>query len=127
MDYESLIINFNAARDMPIAHHVSLFSSTHVFDEDKSVKWNREEVERQNKLLKENNLKSRMDRYQAINKATDNIIDYLTLLTRNNYSRDVIKKLFEYVYEKEYSDNHDIQQVVDICEELILIFLGDDS
>lgn len=119
-NYDKVVKKFKDAYDMPcsVGKHVS---ESFIFDEDKSVKWNREEVVRHNQQIRENNQRYREDRYNALKEAEAAIIDYLQA-EFSDVSISIIKEFYKYIYEREYYDNYDIEQVIDVCEEILEIF-----
>lgn len=67
-----------AANNMPSGNkykHDNTLPVDHVFDEDKSVKWNREEVEKHNKEVVRTSAKIEKEKQAAISVAQDNILE----------------------------------------------------
>ena len=118
--YEKVIKQFNDVyfNESP---RKKAYSLDHIFDEEKSVKWNREEVLRVNDEIKEHNIKIREQRFRALAEAHNNIIKYL----QNEYytlPRKKIENLYHHIYEEIFEDNHRIQDVIDEVEEILDIF-----
>lgn len=118
--YEKVIKQFNDVyfNESP---KKKAYSLDHIFDEEKSVKWNREEVLRVNDEIKEHNLKIREQRFKALAEAHNNIINYL----QNEYftlPRKKIENLYHHIYEEIFEDDYRIQDVIDEVEEILTIF-----
>ena len=123
--YEKVIKQFNDVyfNESP---KKKAYSLNHIFDEEKSVKWNREEVLRVNDEIKEHNIKIREQRFRALAEAHNNIIKYL----QNEYftiSRKKIENLYHLIYEEIFEDDYRIQDVIDEVEKVLEIFSEDDE
>ena len=121
--YEKIIKQFNDVyfNESP---RKKTYSLNHIFDEEKSVKWNREEVLRVNEEIKEHNSKIRELRFRALNEAENNILNYLA----NEYytiSRKKIAALYHHIYNEIFEDDYRIKDVIDEVEEILGIFSGD--
>jgi hypothetical protein len=125
INYYEVKAAFYMAQDMPSGSHHTYFGG-HIFDEDKSVKWNREEVERQNAIIRQQNKEEREARYNARIEAEKLIIDYLHQ-EWSSISKVKIAKLFRYIYDMHFEDNYQIERVIDICEEILEIFTQEDK
>lgn len=80
------------------------YNSNHVFDENKSVKWNREEVVRQNKII-ENSIKKY---HKDLNSGYANLISDLKIAIKSYFGDDTLNDdQIDYVinYTKEVSDS----------------------
>ena len=118
--YEKVIKQFNDVyfNESP---RKKAYSLNHIFDEEKSVKWNREEVLRVNDEIKEHNIKIREQRFRALAEAHNNIINYL----QNEYftiPRKKIENLYHLIYEEIFEDDYRIQDVIDEVEKVLDIF-----
>lgn len=118
--YEKVIKQFNDVyfNESP---KKKTYPLSHIFDEEKSVKWNREEVLRVNEEITEHNSKTREQRFKALNEAHNNIIKYL----QNEYftlPRKKIENLYHHIYEEIFRDNYRIKDVIDKVEEILDIF-----
>ena len=127
MNYDEVIEKYEKASNMPTRPTEKTYSENHIFDEDKSVKWNREEVARRNEEIKKERAVLQTNRYKALMEAEEAIVDYL----HKNYSlisKSKIEKLFESIYNDFYRDHFDykIQGVIDMCEEYLDIFSEED-
>lgn len=123
--YEKVIKQFNDVyfNESP---KKKAYSLNHIFDEEKSVKWNREEVLRVNDEIKEHNTRIREQRFRAITEAHKNIINYL----QNEYftiPRKKIEKLYHHIYGEIFEDAYKIKYVIDEVEEILDIFSEDDK
>ena len=125
INYYEVTYAFYDAQNMP-TNGKRYFSEGHIFDEEKSVKWNKEEVERQNDLIRKQNQAAREARANARIKAENLAVDYLHQ-EWPSISRPKIINLFQYIYDKHFDDNYQIERVIDICEELLEIFTREDE
>lgn len=125
LNYYDVKAAFYTAQDMPSGRQSTYFGG-HIFDEDKSVKWNREEVERQNTLIRQQNKEAQEAKFKARIEAENLIIDYLHQ-EWPSISKAKIDQLFRYIYDKHFDDNYRIEHVIDICEELLEIFTLEDN
>lgn len=127
MNYDQVIDEFKTALATP-SSKLRTYSPSHIFDENKSVRWNKEEVERQNFITKVDREKCRTERFNAINTAKEHIIDYLCSECCS-ISKSKIAALFSYFYDNFYSNDSDfsIDCVIDSCLELLEIFSREDT
>ncbi|MED0951494.1 hypothetical protein P4T70_25900 [Bacillus mobilis] len=81
------------------------FSEKHVFDEEKSVKWNREEVERQNEQLKQRKTEWNSEKGRLNAKLQNDCIQILK--EDYNMNEAQAEKLYGYVYQEKHSYMND--------------------
>ena len=125
--YSEVITNYEKATDMPTRPKERTYSANHIFDEEQSVKWNREEVIRRNEQIKNDRESLQTARFKAIMDAEEDIVSYLA----DSYSlisREKVRKLFDKIHSKFYRDyfNCTIEYVIDMCEEYLEIFSEED-
>lgn len=77
------------------------YRENHVFNEDKSVKWNREEVVRKNAEIDKLKADYRDSVNAGIEKFENDVIDYL--MNNNSFKN---KKIAEKIYFKAYESSH---------------------
>ena len=125
--YSEVIENFERAYNLPTTPKEHYYSENHIFDEDKSVKWNREEIVRRNEEIRNERSALQTNRYKAINDAGIEIIKYLCELYPTIDER-IVKKLYNKIYDESFHDRFDynIQYVIDECEEFLSIFLEEE-
>ena len=92
------------------------YPADHIFDEDKSVRWNREEVTRRNDAYREETLRLRADYIAADNAAKDLAIAYIEQETNMNNEQAGI--YFAYIYGKYHSFITDLIYYIDEMVEL---------
>lgn len=123
--YEKIIKQFNDAYfNEPLKK--KSYPLGYIFDEEKSVKWNREEVIRVNDEIREHNYNLREQRLEAIGEAENSILNYL----KNEYStisRKKIEALYHHIYNEIFEDDYRIQDVIDEVEATLVIFSEDDE
>ena len=101
------------------------YSKDHIFNEEMSVKWNREEVIRQNESLKEARLLAMEERAKAVKEAHNAIIGYLCT-AYPNISNETVAKLYHYIFNDNFCDDYRIDYVIDTCLDILGIFSGED-
>lgn len=123
LDFEIVVSDYYKASNLPTYVSGMRFSANHIFDEDKSVKWNREEVVRQNELRRQQEIVLRETKNKALRDAEANIISYL----KQEYPRvseTKIKKLFDHI---KCSIEYSIEGTLSVCEEILEIFSEEDD
>lgn len=125
--YEEVINKYEKATDMPTRPKENTYSANHIFDEEQSVKWNREEVIRRNEQIKNDRASLQTARFKAIRDAEEEIVNYLA----DSYpliSKNKVRKLFDNIHSKFYRDyfNCTIEYVIDMCEEYLDLFSEED-
>lgn len=125
--YEEVINKYEKATDMPTRPKESTYSANHIFDEEQSVKWNREEVIRRNEQIKNDRDALQRVRYQAIMDAEEDIVNYLDE-SYPSIGKNKVRKLFDKIHSKFYRDyfNCTIEYVIDMCQEYLEIFEEED-
>lgn len=126
--YSKVIQKYEKASDMPTTPKERTYSANHIFDEDKSVKWNREEVVRRNEQIKNDRESLQNARFKAIREAEDDIIEYLSD-SYPSISKEKVRKLFDKIHSSFYRDyfNCTIEYVIDMCLEYLDVFAEDDE
>lgn len=125
--YEEVINKYEKATDMPTRPKENTYSANHIFDEEQSVKWNREEVIRRNEQIKNDRASLQTARFKAIRDAEEEIVNYLA----DSYpliSKNKVRKLFDNIHSKFYRDyfNCTIEYVIEMCEEYLDLFSEED-
>ena len=94
------------------------YSETHVFDEEKSVRWNREEVERQNQLIKDEIAAAVAERAAALDRLDEAVVKYIT--ENFSLSNTIAKKVLEAAKSYHYDDWWDyIDDTAEFTEDII--------
>lgn len=89
-----------------------------VFDDDKSVRWNREEVERRNKLHDEEVKRLNMQKNKMLLEWTDAVKLYIIKETK--VKKDKADEIYNYLYEKYHS--YGLLEVLANMDELLDLF-----
>ena len=92
-----------------------LYEENHIFDEDKSVKWNKKEVENQNaKLIQEFNNRSKMKQANF----QEDAIEYILSNYEINNNRNIASMIFCMAYEFGHSSGYRevLQEIIDFAE-----------
>lgn len=121
--YSEVIGKFEKAYNLPARPTQHHYHENYIFDEEQSVKWNREEVIRRNEELHKEKETLQTERYKAIRDAELDIIKYLCELYPT-IDEKIVKKLYNKIYDESFRDRFDynIQYVIDECEEFLSIF-----
>ena len=101
MEFQTIIDKIdNGAYDK--IKYPKLYKETYIFDEDKSVKWNRKEVENQNaKLIQEfNNSKIKQENFQ------EDVIEYILSNYEINNNRNIANIVFRMIYEYDHLNGY---------------------
>ena len=117
--YEDVVEKYNKAFALPNRIRAKKYDESHIFDEEQSVRWNREQVKIKNEeLMTESNRISEIKR-NAIKEATEDVINYLHQET--NTPVHILRKLFDYV-RYDLLDGHTIESHIEVIEEICDIF-----
>lgn len=119
-DYEERIKAYENAEKLPRYSSKKKVRDDHVFDEDKSVRWNREELVRYNQAIDDENKSLAEARYKAHEEAVQGILGYLRQ-EHQSISEERIKKIYYWAWEKEYDNEHRIDIVIDMADEILEI------
>ena len=95
---EEILKLYEKANKMPYPSNISTYKEDYVFDEDKSVKWNREEVARRNAAYEEDTKRYRAAREAAYADAENATKMYI--MERTGLSKKKASILFDYAYEE---------------------------
>lgn len=115
------------AYNLPIRSKLPKFKEGHIFDEDKSVKWNREEVIRKNQEYEADTQKIKQVRKEAIDEAERKLQKFLIEEYEYfNLSSKQIQKLYNYAYEEYHSYGLSeilihLDELVDLVSEVITL------
>ena len=121
--YEEVVKKYNEALALPDKRRVTQYSPSHIFDEEQSVRWNREQVQIRNaELMAEADRISEIKR-NAIKEATEDVINYLHQET--NTTVHILRKVFDYV-RYDLLDDYNIQSHIEVTEEICSIFRGEE-
>lgn len=117
-DWTELIDDLEKMCAMPCKPTRHRLKPDTVINEDKSVKWNREEVQRQNDLY-EQEVK---DLNTKKNKVRDSLYDEVIekIADETDLPKDKVKPIWSYAYAESHS--YGIRSVVSTVEELIDLF-----
>ncbi len=91
------------------------FKENAVIDEDKSVKWNREEVQRLNEEMKAKVEQNRKERRAMESKQIDDIVRVYA--NDSGYTEEQIGKIFNYAYSESHSSG--IFEVLQTLDDLV--------
>lgn len=93
----------------------SRFSSNHIFDEEQSVRWNREEVERRNAEIENKKDEYRKARGDKFDEFVKDVKDMLI----EHYNINENKEIADKIYNKGYEDGHSggMYEILNIVED----------
>ena len=103
MTYENVMRNLNDGKydtTVPYPPSSERFAQDHIFDEEKSVKWNREEVVRRNAIYEANKKAHYQDGYEKEKLFKKDLIQ--AIVDENDFD----EKGASIIYSKAYADGH---------------------
>lgn len=125
LDYDLVVQRFIEANELPTRSAKRKYVDSHVFDEEKSVRWNREQVAINNAEADEQSRQMVERKRAAIQTAEDNIIKYLQQET--GVDPTILRKLYNYIKVEIFDDGfHYTDKHIDTVEEICEIFTGTD-
>ena len=124
LNYDTVVYNYKAAQRTSTVPKTRMVSKDYIFDEDKSVKWNKEQVEINNKLYQTERSLLKENRAKVIKEAYDDVIAYLQQETGMKHT--TLHKLFNYIRsELVDEDNYGIESFIEVIEDICDIFKED--
>lgn len=121
--YEAVVKNYNEALALPEQRTVRQYSPSHIFNEENSVRWNREQVQIRNAELMAEAERISAIKHNAMKEATEDVINYLYQET--NTPVNILRKLFDYV-RYNVLDDYRIETHIETVEEICSIFRGEE-
>lgn len=98
-ELEKLYGKWITLRDDSYGYRPSLYEANYVFDEDKSVKWNREKVIEENKKIEDNRKVFEQQLKESKEKFYDALYQYIKEDCDENLSRKLFDKITSYIYD----------------------------
>ena len=117
MDREQVIANYQKAINHSITPKLKKYREGYIFDEDMSVKWNKEQVRLHNEEYEEEVLTLRKEHASLIKIADDSALDYLLEYSSTITNRNAISMLLGFAIEEKHSDGY--ENVISYAENLI--------
>lgn len=115
-DLEELFEDYKKACELPTKpSSIKRLPANHIEDENKSVKWNKEFVEKNNKKYLETISENQINRSLAMNQAQDQIVNYIRRELK--ISVNAAKRVLEYAIQEGHSSG--IHEVYCITSELV--------
>lgn len=97
------------------------FPEGYIFDEDKSVKWNKEEVQRRNQEIADQYSAYRAENARLNNNLGDDVMN--ALVAEYGFSREQVLKIWGYAYNEKHSVMNDVfnfvTELADFYEEMV--------
>lgn len=98
------------------------YSEDYIFDEDKSVKWNREQVKKFNREYEAEAQRLRSEEIAARKEADDAIMSYIIESTASNTR--YAELLWDYVYDRYHSDStgnlfYELDEIIELANSLL--------
>lgn len=120
--YGEVVDKYLEAQCLPDKSEKRLLPEHFIFDEEQSVKWNKEQVEQHNKIKREEDRQLREAKVKIFEEAFQLAAEYLA--QEYNISKAVGLKVFTFVrYEKE--GMYQIDDILDYAEKLCELFKED--
>ena len=104
---------FDRAFAMPTKTKTKPVPENYVFDEEKSVRWNREEVARHNARVIAENEKLKEAQKVAINAATEALREYIKDTSRTGFTYEQVTIIYNYLYSRYHHCWSDLMASVD--------------
>jgi hypothetical protein len=120
MDYNVVVENLEKAHSMPYIAEGKRYLPDHIFDENESVIWNKNEVVKRNKQRDELTKKIREDRSFAIANAEADVLTYIK--ERGGFSDKVCNNIYSYAWDMGHSSG--VREVMQYVDDLIDVFVG---
>ena len=98
--------------------NINRYEDGHVFDEEKSVKWNREEVERINKMYAEKEQELKKEKQALLDKAEAETIKYIQECL-DNPSKEKAELIWSFIYNEWHSCMSDCIYMISDMTELV--------
>ena len=99
---EEIVSLFEEAEKMPLSPKKKPLKEGYITDEDKSVRWNREQVEQSQQTYREETLRLRQERNQMLDKAKQEIILYI----KDSLEKDFSEEKCNLILSRAYEENH---------------------
>ena len=112
--WEQLKIDYDNVMNMPCFPDKNLFPNAHendIIDEEKSVRWNREEVQRRQAAYENELLRLRQLQFEAIREVNTRI--YRTIAEEIHISEAAAEILWNFVYEQYHAFGEMFEQIDD--------------
>lgn len=119
ISYCNVIDKFMEAYELPSRSSKKYLSDSYIFDENKSVKWNKEQVEKHNQERKDEDTKLREAYTKAIGLANGLAGEYLA--QEYGISKEVGVKVFLFA-KREKDDAYQIDDILEYAEEICQLF-----
>lgn len=119
ISYCDVIDKFMEAYELPSRSDKRHLSESFIFDEDKSVKWNKEQVKKHNQARADEDKKFREAYTEAIGVANGMAGEYLA--QEYQISKNVGVKVFLFA-KREKDDAYQIDDILDYAEEICRLF-----
>ena len=106
MEWSKIQSEYKRVKGMPCKPaRLQKYKAGHIFDENMSVKWNREKVEEENKKYQDEVARLNTAKIKSFSDANELIYQKIQNDVGHGLSRESAKKIFEYVYERAFERN----------------------
>lgn len=119
LDRDEVIKNLEDAYNLPLPKVKGFLEPNTVIDEDKSVKWNREQVELENQRRRKVFDDARRKRTDLIERARNQIFEYIVQESEGKLSLEQAEKLYYHYRETEDNTSNTLHEIEFILETLI--------
>ena len=100
---EEIVSLFEEAEKIPLSPKEKPLKEGYITDEDKSVRWNREQVEQSQQAYREETLRLRQERNQMLDKAKQEIILYIKDSLEKDFSEEKCNLILSHAYEENHA------------------------
>ena len=117
MEREEVFNKYKAAINHSTIPELKKYKEGYIFDEDKSVKWNKEEVVRRNEDYKDEAIRLRKENALLQKEADDAAIEYLLEYSSTVKNRNAMSYLLGFAFEQKHHNGY--VDVIEFAEELV--------
>lgn len=112
---EEITAMFEEAEKMPCSPKEKPLKKDYITDEDKSVRWNRKQVEQSQQAYKEETLRLRQKRNEAFAAARHELLLYI----QNSLNKEFPEEKCELILSRAYEEAHayGVRSVIDLVDE----------
>ena len=117
MEREEVFNKYKAVMSHSTIPELKKYKEGYIFDENMSVKWNREQVQLRNEEYKDEAIRLRKEHVSLENEADDAAVEYLLGYSSTIKNRNAMSSLLGFALEHRHSEGY--ESVFNFAEELV--------
>lgn len=125
MDWDDIQREFDQVNEMsckPVG--LQKYKAGHIFDEDMSVKWNRDKLEEENKKFKDEVSRLNTAKNKALLAVHELVYQKIQDDVGHNLSRSAAEKIFNYAYDDKhtygfYAVRQELESLIELVSEIL--------